>query len=78
MLLRRGADPYIKLSNAALSAGQGAFGNAFAAAAAHGHRHVLRKLLSEPPPRRENDMMSLQEILEEGLRICVVKRAYHI
>lgn len=68
MLLRKTADPYISVNTSSFSPGSRGFGNAFAAAAAHGHKNILRKLLAEPAARRENDMMSLVEILSEGLR----------
>lgn len=67
ILLRKGADPYISAVNAtSLSPGSRGFGNAFAAAAAHGHKNILRKLLAEPGTRRDSDMLSLAEILSEG------------
>ena len=68
ILLRKGADPYISAVNTtSLSPGSRGFGNAFAAAAAHGHKNILRKLLAEPGTRRDSDMLSLAEILSEGL-----------
>lgn len=78
MLLRKGGDPYISVNTSSFSPGSRGFGNAFAAAAAHGHKNVLRKLLAEPGARRENDMLSLAEILSEGLYVlfycfCFVK-----
>lgn len=69
MLLRKTADPYISVNTSLFSPGSRGFGNAFAAAAAHGHKNILRKLLAEPGPRRENDMLSLAEILSEGLQL---------
>ena len=67
MLLRKGADPYISLNTTSFGPGSRGFGNAFAAAAAHGHKNILRKLLAEPGAHRDTDMLSLAEILSEGL-----------
>jgi len=66
LLLRKGADPYISVNTASFSPGSRGYGNAFAAAAAHGHRNILRKLLAEPGAQRDSDMLSLAEILSEG------------
>ncbi|XP_058948817.2 ankyrin repeat and BTB/POZ domain-containing protein 3-like isoform X3 [Pocillopora verrucosa] len=66
MLLRKAADPYVSVNTCSFSPGLRGFGNAYAAAAAHGLKNILRKLLAEPGPRRENDMLSLTEILTEG------------
>ena len=75
ILLRKGADPYISVNTASFGPGSRGFGNAFAAAAAHGHKNILRKLLAEPGARRDCDMLSLAEILSEGgflsLFLCI-------
>ena len=55
------------MNTASLSPGLRGFGNAFAAAAAHGHKDILRKLLAESDERRDTDLLSLTEILYEGL-----------
>ncbi|XP_068761197.1 ankyrin repeat and BTB/POZ domain-containing protein 2-like isoform X2 [Montipora capricornis] len=65
LLLKKGADPYISVNTASLSPGLRGFGNAFAAAAAHGHKDILRKLLAESDERRDTDLLSLTEILYE-------------
>ena len=72
MLLRKTADPYISVNTSSFSPGSRGFGNAFAAAAAHGHKNILRKMLAEPGARRENDMLSLVEILSEGLHLVFI------
>jgi len=71
LLLRKGADPYISVNTASFSPGSRGYGNAFAAAAAHGHRNILRKLLAEPGAQRDSDMLSLAEILSEGWYIFI-------
>jgi hypothetical protein len=49
-----------------LGVGKLGFSNPFAASAAIGYRKILRKLLAEAPSIKEDQMMSLEEILAEG------------
>ncbi|XP_070561185.1 ankyrin repeat and BTB/POZ domain-containing protein 2-like [Ptychodera flava] len=63
LLLARGADPYLSLDRS--HSHRGSY-NSFALAAAHGHRNVLRKLLSQPHVSKSSDFLSLEEILAEG------------
>ncbi|MBN3289140.1 BTBBA protein, partial [Polypterus senegalus] len=61
LLMERGADP---LAGVSCKGTQGA-SNAFSLAAAHGHRNVLRKLLSQPESQ-SSEILSLEDMLAEG------------